>query len=327
MMRKVREEVLLSTFGDEEKADNYLQHIARAMAGHVMDKAWLLCIGERDCGKGVLCTLLETTFGRYVMTMNSDNFLMERDATGGDADKKMGWLLDGRWARLLFTNEISFDANGRGAREIKVNGNVLKRITSGGDTLSSRRLYCEPEKYKIQGRLMMIVNDLPAVFPPNALQTVSKFVFPFKFVDSQRLQGEETLPFWRERDETIKERCGTQEYGDAFLWLDLDAYQSHPIEDCDEVKKEKRDMEDEVQDENAIMRRHFKITGDKKDCVTSEQIEKLIRDKSINMTIGKMRDKLKKMGVQYSKKCIVEGTRKEKRGFRGIVLVDDEEME
>ena len=38
--------------------DSFSRFISRVMAGECCDKVWSICLGERDCGKGVLCDLL-----------------------------------------------------------------------------------------------------------------------------------------------------------------------------------------------------------------------------------------------------------------------------
>ncbi len=40
-----------------------LHFISRVLAGECQDKLWSICLGERDCRKGVLSDLLSNTFG------------------------------------------------------------------------------------------------------------------------------------------------------------------------------------------------------------------------------------------------------------------------
>eukprot|EP00975_Prorocentrum_lima_P052359 10972434-Prorocentrum_lima.AAC.1 len=60
-------------------------------------------------------------------------------------------------------------------RNIKINGNTIKRFNSGGDVLYARRLYENAREFKIQARLLMFGNDVPPVNPPDAQETMIPF--------------------------------------------------------------------------------------------------------------------------------------------------------
>ena len=65
-MAEVRSRILVSTLDSEEVVDTYLDFIARATAGEYADKQWGVMLGERNCGKGLLQEINESTWGPYV---------------------------------------------------------------------------------------------------------------------------------------------------------------------------------------------------------------------------------------------------------------------
>ena len=52
-----------------------------------------------------------------------------------DPAKKQSWMIDFEFARLCYSNEITIDHNG----EARLDGNQIKRFSSGGDELCARK--------------------------------------------------------------------------------------------------------------------------------------------------------------------------------------------
>ena len=103
--------MLAPVFNDKKSMrECILQFFARSMAAQVVDKQWMVAIGERDSGKGFLLALMVAAFGSYVKSCNSENFLY----TGPTKDpaKKQSWMIDFEFARLCYSNEITVDPNG-----------------------------------------------------------------------------------------------------------------------------------------------------------------------------------------------------------------------
>jgi hypothetical protein len=168
---------------DKELMECWLNYIARGLAGHIEDKNWGVGIGERDCGKGVLGGMLENCFGEYCRATNSENFLFKNN--GGDSAKALSWLVPFEFKRLLLTNEITRDAEGK----VRINGNILKKLSSGGDKIEARVNHKDEINFKIQARVCMFCNDLPPIEPADAKETSLIFRYPSKFLneDDDRL--------------------------------------------------------------------------------------------------------------------------------------------
>lgn len=168
---------------DKELMECWINYIARGLAGHIEDKNWGVGIGERDCGKGVLGGMLENCFGEYCRATNSENFLFKNN--GGDSAKALSWLVPFEFKRLLLTNEITRDAEGK----VRINGNILKKLSSGGDKIEARVNHKDEINFKIQARVCMFCNDLPPIEPADAKETSLIFRYPSKFLneDDDRL--------------------------------------------------------------------------------------------------------------------------------------------
>ena len=91
---------------DAKQKKMVLNCIARAMAGHVEDKRWIVAMGQRNCSKGLFCKLLVSAFGDFVQDTNAENLLVQTDGRGQDAAKAQSWMQDLEWKRIVFTSEL-----------------------------------------------------------------------------------------------------------------------------------------------------------------------------------------------------------------------------
>ena len=127
--KQVYERVICPIFNnDMEMAKTWLNYVARGLAGHIEDKNWAVSMGERNSGKGVIAGCIENAFGKYVMTTNGEN-LMYKNGNSGDAAKNNSWMVNTEFTRIIITNELTIDSEGKH----KINGNIVKKLTSGGD--------------------------------------------------------------------------------------------------------------------------------------------------------------------------------------------------
>ena len=293
MMDEVRERVLSSIMPDPEMRDNFLAQIARGVAGRLEDKDWNVGIGERNCGKGVSAAINETAFQDYCITVISDQFMME-SFQGGDEAKKLSWLLDCEFKRLIFTNEIKIDANNK---KQMLNGNLIKgKLASGGDRLKARKNYQDEVEFRVQGRAFLFLNDLPTVTPADTLETVNIFNFPLQFVDKV---DENSMPFMRVKDEAIKKYCERSDVADAYIHLVLDQYKKTKVKACESVSRETKTFRVDAGDEWTIIKDHFEVTKDETHKIHSRIVKEWLKEAKINLTAQKLRQRLEKMGAVY----------------------------
>lgn len=315
-MAEVRERVLKSIVGTDEAVDCYLAHVARAMAGMFEDKHWVVLQGERGSGKGCCEGLNRCAWSsQYVTTVNSDSFLMQAMA-GGDEAKKLSWLLDCEFARMIFTNEITVNT---ADKRNKLNGNVIKgKLASGGDMLMARKNYQDEVQFRIQGRLFMMCNDLPPISPADAMETMHMVSFPYQYVEKL---DENSLPFMRLKDDSIKAYCALEDTVAAYIHLVLDAFKPTPVQACASVSKDTAAYRLEGGDEWTLMREYFTVTHVKADRVASSAVAEFIKAKGMNLTPQKARKRLEMMGAKFSENMIIDGRRV--RGFIGVKLPEE----
>ena len=327
-IKAVYDKILNPIFNnDKELMDCWLNYIARGLAGHVEDKNWGVGIGERDCGKGVLVGMLENCFGEYCRSTNSENFLFKNN--GGDSAKALSWLVPFEFKRLLLTNEITRDAEGK----YKINGNILKKLSSGGDKIEARVNHKDEINFKIQARVCMFCNDLPPIEPADAKETSYMFRYPSKFLneDDERLGkplmrkkykvvGEdieyikdengdnimENVCNFYKKDDEIKSWCKKTEIMSAFIKIIFDNYgKKAPM--SDNMKEEIEDFKEEEKEEDRFLDL-FNFIGDKdwdeskKDWVSIAQINVLLKKASINLSSQKYKNYLTPRGAIKGKK-------------------------
>lgn len=138
-------------FGD--KTELALKYIARAIAGCIEDKNFATYMGNRNCGKGALFQLLGV-FGSYVQAFNLECLKEDKKNTGLTA-REYYWMLPLEFARLAISQEVPKSDDGCVLRS-----DLLKKICSGGDTLTARRNYDRKDtQFTVECSLFCLGND------------------------------------------------------------------------------------------------------------------------------------------------------------------------
>eukprot|EP00798_Chlamydomonas_sp_ICE-L_P010890 gene10890-biopygen10955 len=292
LLEHVKEKVLASTLGEEGRVKTYLQMIARSMAGKLGDKTWVMLIGERNSGKGLLQALNERAWGKYVNTIDSSVLMLNNFANDV---KSQAWMIECEFTRQTYTNEIKVDP---GNRHIKLDGGLIKKFQSGGDVLKARQLYENERALKSASRLFMNLNDLPEISSADALDTVVVIEFPHKFVKPENVEEGGWLKFFRPADPELKDGfCAREDVMEAFIWLVIDAFDdgAAALEISDVVKRDTERLRMEEGDELSLIKAHFKITNDLADVVTVADVNAFAKDNKMNKR--GLRGRLDKMGA------------------------------
>lgn len=197
----------------------FLQRLARAMAGHVEDKVWMMWLGMRNSGKGVIIRMLQQCFGKkYVQNIESGN-LFPKDSTQ-DSAKLLSWLIPVQHARIAYTNEV--------CTEKKADGQCIKKLASGGDSFTARQNHKDEQDVEISFTLAVLCNERPEFTPDDCLQNCQSFLFKGEFREQTDID-KETCEHRRRRmkvaDPEIKHGfCTEPETIAAFTYLLLDHY-------------------------------------------------------------------------------------------------------
>jgi hypothetical protein len=306
----------------------WLNYIARGLAGHIEDKNWGVGIGERDCGKGVLVGMLENCFGEYCRSTNSENFLFKKGQS--DSAKALSWLVPFEFKRLLLTNEITIDSEGK----IRINGNTLKKLSSGGDKIEARVNHKDEINFKIQARVCMFCNDLPPIEPADTKETSYMFRFPSKFLnpDDDRLgkpimrpvmyeteegevkyeldeDGEKKMinicNFYK-KDDDIKAWCRKEEVMNAFIYIIFQNYGDKALIP-ENMKEEMNDFKEEEKEEDIFLSlfnfpNDKEWDEDKKDWISMDHIKVVMKKAQLSLSAQKYKNYLLGKGCMKAKR-------------------------
>lgn len=297
-----------------ELMEYFLHVISHMMAGDVERKHWVLSQGFRNSGKGVISDLIKKSFGDYVKTTNSGNFILKK--TQGDQAKALSWLVDYEFKRLAITQEISLGHNEY------VDGNAIKKFCSGGDYLEARQNYKNEKELRVQCGLMVCCNDMPKVEPSDCLDSefLQEFQMKSKFIDtdydeSKKLKGFKYYP----KDNEIKSKVlNDPEIINAFtqvLLMSYDKTVSYPAT----IKKELEANEND--DDCTVLFELFEFTENTKDKITNKDLEAYLKRNKVKFQPKKVKQLLKAKGCSdYN-----DNSGKYKgRGLCGLKIVSQE---
>jgi len=271
----------------------FLYRLSRIMAGHIEDKKWVLLEGLRNSGKGVLTLLLENAFERYVKITNSGNFVYKENTQ--DEAKKQSWMIDYQFVRLAFSQEITINKHSRTSN--KVDGNMIKKFCSGGDSIEARKNHQDEYQFKIQASLMICCNDMPEITPNDTKEFCDEFQMKSKFLTAEQEETETKIPTYAyyTADDKVKEYVSETKYIDAFIQLLLTSYNTP----CVYPKALKQQLEDvKEEDDYAKLYNLFDITNNKKDFISNNKLEETIAEKYIPFTTQKCKQLLIAVGAK-----------------------------
>jgi hypothetical protein len=309
-IKLIKTEIFEKIFNTD--AQRALNFYSRAMAGHVEDKVWGLFIGSRNCGKGVLENFFKQTFQRYITTVNAEVFLCERISDGGDSAKKLSWMLDLEFSRLTFTQECKFDNTNK---NVKIDGNKIKKLASGGDTINARKNFKDEREFKTQTTLTFNANDFPPISPIDTMETCTSFssTKQFKtqeFINQRKSEGalDLELKMYDVADAEIKSKCSTTLWTDSLIHLIMDNYVSKSVTFVNKFL-------DDNDDTNLITKilTAFEITKNKEDKVTNDELKNWCESNGISLG-NKLKPYLKGWGCSDYKSM-------SKRGLQGIKII------
>ena len=109
----------------------------------------------------------------------------------------------------------------------RVDGNLVKRIASGGDEIEVCTNHKDEVHMMLQVTMFLMNNDFPAVEPADAYQTLEVLAFDNVFMPAHEMQsrGDQCPKHWREADLDIKPWIRrTPAVVDAFIKFVLGAY-------------------------------------------------------------------------------------------------------
>ena len=292
VIEQIKKDIFENLFGEDTIRS--LNFLSRGIAGHFEDKNWATYLGNRDCGKGVLYDILKYGFGDYVQTFELDNIMYQRNTNTQEASRMLYWLIDLQFVRLAISQETPPPESG-----LKANGKIIKKMAGGGDTHIARRNYDRKDThFKIDTTFMIMGNNKLNVDLKDTMEHCIEFnsVNQFKKkeeIDKMKHNGEDELLWssYKIKDETIKDKCKSEDWNNAIVYLLYENYINTAIS----VFSNDDDEEDNFSLRRKILNA-FTITKNKNDfllvndvCEILKDCKKKINNELLNMGVSKKR--------------------------------------
>jgi phage/plasmid-associated DNA primase len=214
----------------------------------------------------------------------------------------MNWVISKRHSRLCIANELKDN--------MTLSCELVKKLVSGGDTISGRMLHKNVIQYVPQTTYYMFLNDWFNKISKvdNELKRRLRFIRPaYNYLDesSREYQQSKDLPHIRKADTTIKDWVVQSKTREYVLHMILKYYKhEQPIEPqcC-------KDLFDEYIDDtdfSSTIKEYVSVTKDKRDFIKVKNVYSHIKDKvpmCKNLTNKYIKDILvNTMGVIYTNK-------------------------
>ena len=302
--RTIKKTLFENPYNNKAVGECYMNIISRAIAGEVEDKVWNTVIGNTNCGKGVLSTIIKNTFDEYVGIFNM-NVLKYNLRDGQDEAKKLAWYAPLIGCRVAIGNEVRMDGRG-------IDGNLIKSLT-GGDRLKLRTNFKDEYESLPITTFFGFCNDMPNVTPCDKALKNRMTCIPHtkSFVEKKQ---EDCNEYEMEADMHLKEKIETADWVSSFFWLIMEAYNGGVrMERPQELIKENDELfvvEDDKLKQHLEERFEFVATEPRteENYVRFSVLREYINEANIKMSDTKIGRELKKMGLIRDDKKVEKKT-------------------
>jgi len=234
--------------------------LARALAGDITAKKFYLCPGKTNAGKSKLVDMFMNSFGSFVQYFNAENLAHNDKTSSQDPAQKNRWALLSRFARIIFSSEVNM--------KVTLNGNDIKKISSGGDKIVGRTHHKEEVQFIPHFTPFCMMNDIPEINPYDdaVKERLVYYEFPKQFVKEI-----EDSSYQVKMDPNLEKNIKTEKFINGFIHLILDSYKyflSHGQPPFDTKAKEdwgEADNKDEII--MNLINSNYDITGNEKDMI------------------------------------------------------------
>lgn len=253
--------------------------VACALAGNIEVKKMYLCPGRTDAGKSKFIKILKNAFGTYIGSFNGESLAYTKTTADTAAQLRWSYLL--RFSRILLSSEINMKK--------KLDGNAIKKQSSGGDPLTARVHGGNETEYFPQYTLFGMFNDIPEIEPfDKAVQRRLEYLeFPFQFVDKKEVKKQD---YYRIKDANLEEKLEDKDIIQGFIHIILDGYKDfkkNGLPEFDQAVKEKWTCESKQDNEiKELIEENFEITGNDNDKISISSLKKFKASHKIFKTIS-----------------------------------------
>lgn len=193
----------------KETGEYYMELLSRGLFGDKM-KQIAFCLGKSNTGKSTITKAFQASAGEYTGIFNAECFTHKQ--TSQDEAQLLRWAFLSRFKRNLFSNELNVNT--------KLNGNMIKKIASGGDTLIGRVHGGLETSFVPHYFCSCFANDISEISPyddavKNRLSIIS---YDKIFVDNP------TEPNHLQKDYQIEKEIQTIKFQQSFIRLMIRSY-------------------------------------------------------------------------------------------------------
>ena len=317
-MDSIQERLFTLPLG-KDVGDYLTLNLARAFSGDITIKRILFGLGMSNSGKGILTKACQLSMGQYCGVFTGENLAFNN--VNNDEAQKMRWAMLLRNKRLIISNELS--------TKKMLDGNLIKKLASGGDTIQGRLHGQHETDFKPQYLAILLANDMPDIKPfDTAIQNrVRVYSYTKAFVDEPKNEYE------LKKDPNLDNEMKSRLFQRCFIGLLIRKYLEFQDNGCvenepNEVVVAGNDWIGTTEENDIInkFQQFYEITNCESDFVPSREIENYIR------TMGDM--SYKNFVMELKKNCILKSLKKVKndgktinkksiQGWFGIKRIED----
>ena len=267
-METIKQRLFCLSLGGD--VGNYLiLNLARGLAGDMMKRV-MFGLGMSNTGKGIMTKALQLSCGQYVDTFNAEN--LAYSTSSNDEAQKLRWAYLLQHKRIVISNEITNDKS--------LNGNIIKKVCSGGDALKGRLHGGLETSFVPQFLTLLLANDIPEIKPYDdaVINRVRVYSYTKHFVDDPDNE------FELKKDPELENEMQTARFQRCFVGMLIMSYLKFHDDDKRveiepiEVMMAKKDWMGEDSENNIIdkFQLKYELTNDSADFVSSNDIERWV---------------------------------------------------
>lgn len=279
-------------FKDPKEAKRLRHNLMRAAIGDWRRKTFITALGPKNSGKSLLISLMKTAFGGFVGEFEANSMLLRH---GGEAARDLLWISTVYNCRFAFSSEIKQDDSNKAPA---IDGNMLKKLVSGGTDVVSFRRMCvnDADKVFFRPTIFILANDLPKIAPcseeiNDRLQVVD---YHYSF------QSKPTELHHKPANREIANFFMMDDYGDAMFWVMVEEYEAWKAEGFTELPACETELQEDLMEQSNvknILLGRYELTGKEEDVVDAKEVQTYLRSHGYIGSETKVTREIKQLGL------------------------------
>lgn len=304
----------VAPFSNTDTPRVYRHYLMRGIIGDYRMKKFIAALGDKNSSKGLFTEFAKYSLGGNAAEFNPNSLLLRKNHS--DAEREMGWVSSICNSRLAISNEI------KNVDDVKIDGNMLKTLTGGGDGITLRNIYKNSEVVINQAMPILFAQDLPSISPPDAINSrIIVIQYDYSFMDKPN----PNIPNEKQADPRLKDKLCSDNYADAFIYMMIQEYNNWADNNFEEIELPQMMLDDKQQlapvtDIRNILEGDFVITGNEDDWVPYKDIEDCLKKEKLTMSPTRIGRELTRLGLAIRNKKV---NRKTINGRSGIKIAEE----